>query len=441
MATPGHPTRRLRLSVWADRNFIKPETVKEGKDIIDDISLIRLIQHKETTFADITLKPLSNGQKIQCRDIIEACHSQNIQVLIGYAFSPAQQPNESQRFNAWLKQLAATSDPEKRNKEINRFATQFIELVNQDFQGRWFDGISFDIESIHDRDKASEMGDVLVEFIQAVNDGMALSPVVERNPILKNRIVGVAAGGIVAQPPHFNNFLAHFQPPGLRTPSTPVVTGLTAHPNAIAHKYKMATNRTTLIVRPMAYDNFDVVTKKDPRNFPRKATPEELATRRQDKNKPFITQWHRDMVDYALSEGISEGKGANLIASQFQLGIKTFEGVSNRPTSDKFVNIDGIMDDETEVRRRCIELRKRGVGLIIFAFPRNDPTRFWKKVKTYNYALNSIKPVSEDFATNPGSDKNFNPSDAAQNTLKPSIKSQPLQVPHDEMSLKRLKEN
>jgi hypothetical protein len=162
---------------------------------------------------------------------------------------------------------------------------------------------------------------------------------------------------------------------------------------------------------------------------------------------------------------------------QFQLGIKNFIGSSNHPRkvhedppgSGTFVDangtkvknpsaikggftvenaMDGCMTDPVEIRKRCLELRKRGFGLIIFAFPAGPgggmPSSaaiksFWDTVATYNYALNSVKPPVATFAATPSSDPSFNASSPSDNTTKPSVISVPRQVPHTKDSIDRLK--
>ena len=458
MTTPAHGSSRKRVSIWADRNFINDASLKDAEHIVDDISIIRLIQHTENLSQPINLIPLDTQKKQQCADIIRACHKRNIQILAGYGFAENTQPNESKRFNAWLKQLAESSAA-AREAEIDRFALQFIELLNTKFDGVLFDGINFDIESMPfgtDRQLASKMGDALSRFVLTLHDGLNLGLTsTGSDPLLLNRLVGVAAGHLVGHdlaghaPPRFkdavgnplkNDFVAHFQPLGLRASKDEIKGAFNTPPNGIVHKYTMAADRQNILVRPMAYDNFSVLEQFNSTTA-RQATPAEKAT--QISNKTLmerLRQWHRDMVDYALSENDSAGIGANLRPGQFQLGIKTFKGGSNNPDSSNFINLDGVMDDNAEVRSRCLELRKRGVGLIIFAFPENPSPTFWTRVKECNFALNAIKEPDPGFVDNPSAESTFKPASPSANTILPAQVSRPDQAPHTESSLQRMKQ-
>ena len=95
------------------------------------------------------------------------------------------------------------------------------------------------------------------------------------------------------------------------------------------------------------------------------------------------------------------------------------------------------MTDPSDVRVRCRELRKRGLGLILFAFPQS-----LANVASYNYALNSVNavPTAWDTAPTTASDPKFRENgNNWDNTVLPGVLGTPAQQPHTINTLARLK--
>jgi hypothetical protein len=168
----------------------------------------------------------------------------------------------------------------------------------------------------------------------------------------------------------------------------------------------MAINRVNFIVRPMAYDNFQVL---DPRGKP-------------IDNTAIRDRWHKEIIDYALSEAAHEaaGTGAGLGPFELQLGIKTARGPSNSPGDPAFVNLDGVLADHAWAIRRAGELRQRGVGLCIFAFTDVAKLKPGESVAAKSAAFwTSVRDL----------DAKLNPPPAPGKPLRGDVETQPLQSP------------
>ena len=97
---------------------------------------------------------------------------------------------------------------------------------------------------------------------------------------------------------------------------------------------------------------------------------------------------------------------------------------------------------------RCREMRKAGVGLILFAMTSSsnqaDLDRFWQNVATYNWVLNkSGGPPPAAFDTDPTSrgDPEYDPSNPSVGTNRPAIQSQPRQWPLTAEAQKRMEDS
>jgi hypothetical protein len=454
-ALAAKPFKRLRLSVWAGSHLINPATVKAGEKIIDDITLLKTLsvnvdnKHVAKTAPPPPKKPddkpppppkvvaVKSLEVIFDPDVhgvpdtfygkaIDACHQVGIQCLAGWDMARNDFP--MQAFAIWLNDLHAGKFPDK-DKEIDRVVQQLVKLVNQDFhasdkpgEGKvvHFDGISFDIEAV-----PGDVGDEIVAFYKAVAEKFADA----RSDT--NKFVGVAAGALV------DDTHAHFVRDAA---SGDIKFKQPAMASAIANRWDMTNDAALLVLRPMAYDDWPLTNLPPPPTSLSSVAPPSPPANYQQPAK-LITEWHNDLMDYAKSKAVPE--------EQFQLGIKTFPGAANTPKpftkadgTLAWGGQDGCMTDERDIRRRCRELRRRGYGLILFAFPEKETKSFWDKVKTYNFALNADHDVPEAFddkptqASDPEFQKNGNPWDG---TIVPAKRTVPRQQPHTLNTMDRLK--
>jgi hypothetical protein len=415
---PAHPSTRQRLTVFAHPSLVTDASLKGGIGICDEVAFLRgIVNNDDITIVadgrelDWAKKPMSlelsdtvipagtvNVTPSPLRstimaDAILACHKAGMQALAGYALVDAKF-KAPRRFNAWLRSLHDGALSVKRDQEIERFATLISDWLDLDQdasgKGAFFDGISFDIETIgwwpvsevtqqnrDDPTRAQQIGVVVSRFYTMLAD-MLRSKLAQGK---RSQMVAVAGGGLIDRTNASHSF----------------ASGSTTLPgsfSAIAQPYQMADSRLNMVLRPMLYDNFE---QKD------------LATKTLKDNTAVMDRWHKEVVDYALSEnGV---KGAGLARYHFQISIKTAPGPTNTG-DDKDHNLDGVMTDPTWIRRRCGELHNRGVGLCIFAFG-VDPG-FWTNVATYDAALNP-------------------------KASKPPVVSEPAQCPHDALSIKLVK--
>jgi len=428
---PAQPTSRLRMTVWASPHLIDDDTVAGGKGICDEIAFLSTILNNDdlTSVAasgdlDWAKRPLdieltdtvkTAGGEAMLGKAIRACHKARMQAVAGYRLVDAkfQAPR---RFNAWLRSLLDGDLAATRSAEIFRFASKISSFLDRDFgSGDFFDGISFDIETVawhrrpgeaplansDDPVKAQAIGGVLVEFYRTLADVLRTKPFVEpQNHHVPSQLLAVAPGGLVDATHSHHNPAGGLQAAGF---------------TFIAHDYAMAINRVNFIVRPMAYDNFQVLdAKKQPID-----------------NTANMDRWHKEIVDYALSEGDHKGKttGAGLGPFEFQLGVKTAPGPSNNPADPGFRNLDGVMAKHDWLMRRCDELRARGVGLCIFAF--TDVAKL-APGETRGSKAGAFWTSLRDL------DGRLNPAPAPGKPLRGDVETQPFQSPHDGASIKRL---
>jgi hypothetical protein len=434
-AAPAQAAQRIRLSVWIASHNTNATSLTAATGIVDDVTLLKTY----TIDASFNIKfdgnaTIAPDKRKFYRDIIRAGHTAKLQVIAGWDMANS---GAGKNLNTWLKTTAKGSPT-----EVTRVATQLVTELNKDLRDTGdpnpvlFDGISFDIEDIPNASVAAD----LVAFYQEVATQLAAAPAPN-----SNKLVGVANGGMV-------------------TDRDSTTAGGGALPSAIAQPYNMVNGQTNMILRPMCYDNFSIA--HDPSD-PSKGVQPPPST---------LTRWHTDVMDYAQTTP-SGTNAPDVKLGQFQLGIKNFIGSSNHPRkvhedppgSNVFVDANGTkiknnssikggfsiencfdacMTDPVEIRKRCLELRQRGFGLVIFAFPAaldgGMPSAaqiksFWDNVASYNYALNSTTMPAATFAASPSSDPDFHPASPADNTTKPSVISVPRQVPHTKDSIDRLK--
>jgi hypothetical protein len=431
------PPQRLRLSIWAGSHLVTPSSIKGAEKIIDDISLLKTLSVK--TDDQHVLKqavldsqgnptPIKKAVKLLAPldvqfdpDVqpapdtfygaaIDACHQVGIQCLAGWDMARNDLP--MQTMSLWFKDLHDGKFPDK-DKEIDRVVQQILGFVNQDFHSGsktvHFDGISFDMEQV-----AVAVADEAIAFYQAVADGLATATKDT------NKFCGVAAGQLV------DDTHSHF----VRDAAGNITHQQQAIATAIAHRWSMAKDHALLVVRPMAYDDWPLT------NLPPAASGATPGPGSHQQPPSVITQWHNDMMDFAAKTGVPP--------EQFQLGVKTFLGDANKPKlvegpPGKFSwsGQDGCMTDPSELRRRCRELRKRGYGLILFAFPQN-----WGNVASYNFVLNANHSVPTAFDDKPSSasDPEFQKTgNAWDGTIPPATLGVPRQQPHTLNTLDRLK--
>jgi hypothetical protein len=402
---------RQRISVWAETNFlfVSDAMVSPAQHAVDDISL--LITVTNTIDASTPIQPVldtsgfrpESQMRARIPVVIRRCHRHQIQCLAGYKMD--KESAKTKRFKAWLDQLVALGTA-ARTAEIGRYAKALVELVLNPFQTtpaptpfESFDGISFDFEDVP-LGKGKVWAPVLVELYRAVAKRL-------EDPT-GDRIVAVAAGGMVSE--IHTHFHPGVHPKSLRN-ANPAMGSM------VAHSYAMANGARNLIVRPMAYDNFTI---KPP-------TPAST-----------VREWHEDVTSYAIGAAPGEPVPpavASISRKSFQLGIKYFPGTSNKPPPGR--NLDSILS-HPEIQDRCKYLRKRGVGLVLFAYPRtivlatgatlfeagSIAQAFWAKVHRYNFVLNGPVDASgePDFAK-------FDEKNPTQHTIKAGLATGPDQVP------------
>jgi hypothetical protein len=332
-ATPS--STRLRLSVWADPQFVTASNIGGGRGIVDDITLLRTVSNDgaraatassssplELTFDRMFLQGGSDDQRSQAyQRMVALCHSLGIQVLAGYGVVTERQIGD--RFNAWLRDPGRSPTFEQYARRIARFLLSLsLNPSAPALEARKrFDGLGLDIETLQ-----GDLGDSFTRFCRILAAELA------RHDML----LAVAAGGMVSEEHAFRapaDPLTGRRPPPLR-----------ALPSARAAQYKMALGMPNILIRPMAYDI--------------------------DLSGEALHRWHQDIVRWALD-------GVGLPPGQFQLGVKTVHGGLNI----------GITEAPGEVVDRCVRLlRPNQVGLITFAL---NKTERWERWDAYDRALNA----------------------------------------------------
>lgn len=122
------------------------------------------------------------------------------------------------------------------------------------------------------------------------------------------------------------------------------------------HDYFGVRHARNVIIRPMAYDNFEF------------AAP-----------RSHVDGWHADIVRYVK-------RVMNLHPGNFQLGVKTFPGDNNKPSPANPKGRGGMMTDPVWVKQRCTDLlAPEDLGLCLF----QASQLFWKDA---NAGLNRTNP-------------------------------------------------
>lgn len=425
-AAPAQPTRRLRLSLWAGTSLVTPANIAGADRIVDDISILKTVIHDTTTRPGLKIQKdggLPAG--LDWGDVIHACHEKKIQCLAGYDCAAGVALGK--RFNEWLDDLDHGHFAGDPPLEIARVASDIVTILNTDFAVKAtsattrFDGISFDIETLSN----GSYGSLMSELYQEVADQL------EKAQPGGGRVCGVAGGGLVDDDSATDKG------------SHAALASVKAQP------YSMANGHANLLLRPMCYDAFGI-TLDDPKTGAFHRT----------QGAGRVERWHREIMDYAMAKPFGPN-AAGVAQEQFQLGIKMFAGSNNRPIPvdahgkrvpsrqdplfDHFIvnnNLtDAFIDDDVEIRQRCRELRKRGLGLCIFAMFTGGFAAFWQRIATLNWVLNARVPPPAAFDRDPTSrgDPAFDPANPWVNTIEPGTVSVPRQVPHTTLSVARLK--
>lgn len=122
------------------------------------------------------------------------------------------------------------------------------------------------------------------------------------------------------------------------------------------HDYFGVRHVRNVIIRPMAYDNFEF------------AAP-----------RSHVDGWHADIVRYVK-------RVMNLHPGNFQLGVKTFPGDNNKPSPQNPKGRGGMMTDPKWVKQRCTDLlAPEDLGVCLF----QASQMFWKDA---NDGLNPTNP-------------------------------------------------
>lgn len=122
------------------------------------------------------------------------------------------------------------------------------------------------------------------------------------------------------------------------------------------HDYFGMRHSHNVIIRPMAYDNFDF-----------------------DAPRTHVDGWHADIVRYIR-------RVMNLHPGNFQLGVKTFPGDNNKPSKSNPKGRGGMMTDPKWVKQRCTDLlAPEDLGICLF----QASQMFWKDA---NDGLNPTNP-------------------------------------------------
>lgn len=400
---------RARISMWANgteivehdkatNNMRRTKMIAKAKGLIDDVSLIAgLFNQPGATNLPPTFKLTSPAGEATAHlwyaAIIDECHKADVQILAGWGLPDVitegtkPGPNGySGRLNAWLTHLFGLrrDGGDKGATDVRSQFTQFAQnLVSTVDLVRGWDGISFDLESIHpppntDADERALFREVVGDMYRAVAERLRAD----------NRICAVTVAG------NHGDELAQ------KKPNPVEAVGF-----AKAHGFAMAKGAPNMILRAMAYDNGGW-------KQPEPAEVEKGAIGRWEadynNSDPAQMAYHRGVIDYALDE-------KKLHPAQFQLGIKTLElPTAEANTALKNPMLGGNVPEQSRLVARATELlRPARCGAAWFTLGSSDG--FWDKVRAFNTALNGPPAIA------------------------PMTLGQPLHVPHDAASLARVK--
>lgn len=221
------PADRLRVSVWVDDvaaaigrwidiatgKFKQDLSMVQGaKGVVDDVSAVSTIwmsENSKTHKKEVTWKVDSSKQYI--KKAIEACHTNGIQLLVGYAIADEGSVSfgRSKLFSDWVHNPKDPT-PEEHAADIMEFLSPYK-----------VDGIGFDLEL-----NGLQVDDAktMIRFYHALADLLAA----------KNQILTVATG--IGQGGKEDGILGTFR----------------------AQPFRLAKGKDNIIIRPMAYDMFNL---------------------------------------------------------------------------------------------------------------------------------------------------------------------------------------
>lgn len=366
-----------------------------GFRVLDDISLLRTFLDDNTPQMNIVWDKLvlpsdktGDQRRKFFQQVINHCHDVlGVQCLVGYGRPEA----GNSQLDKWLKMKIP-------KPSVDELTDAIIKFCEANLPG--YDGISFDIEGLTPNASNFELvKSNLTEFYQTLARKLLSPPIISKKlkepanfNVGYDRIVAFAAApliGMVKDPAtpkqpipksdglmKTSRVLKHEDD----DPNKPLleedndyVSKFAALPDKFftqVHDYDAAHGDRNLLVRPMAYDNFD---RADPTNL--------------------LDDWHADICRYVL-------RVLNLHPGNFQLGVKTIIGPGQvdheHPVTKKLIRgMDGVMGGNNpskpteridHVKRRCRDLlapHKYGIAF----FPTS--ASFWKEA---NDALNPSIP-------------------------------------------------
>ena len=155
---------RLRLSSWHDPGRLQKNgapnsaQIKSASGVLDDISMLSTIQNNATPAMDLKfedglfrflnsdpIKPKTPTQvfddkKALINKIIDECHQNGVQCLVGFEHAMVPEPKESTRFQNWLANQGSPSG----SPSVAQFAQKIADFLDAHLTGA--DGLSLDLE-------------------------------------------------------------------------------------------------------------------------------------------------------------------------------------------------------------------------------------------------------------------------------------------------------
>lgn len=309
--------RRMRFSVLGDLAKLFPKTggftfqphlLTPGAGTVDDLSLLRVMGYSGVTGRPFLDNPNLKGAKWE--ELLDHCHAQRTQVLIGMAPSDQKPFSDGKPFEAFIKFASQA--------QFEAFAQGLKTVADRDLPG-WA-GVNFDVEYISGR-----LGDAdleqkrtrLADFYKTVAD--AIAP----------KIVAIVAGAKVSNDRVFRNVDAD---------GNAMLPGFPASDAGLLHDWHSITRDASgavvpnILMRAMAYD----------------AEPAGGAA--------ALLRWHDQTVHYATD---AAPHGVGLPEAQYQLLIKVAKSSSK-------ANQPGMVTDLPGIRLRASLARTHRVGLALF---------------------------------------------------------------------------
>lgn len=343
---PGAPAgseKRMRISVLGDlpiffpqdKNFVfQKHLLNNGVGQIDDLSLLSILKFRDATKMPVLANPALKGAK--WKELLNHCHSNRIQVLIGMAPSDDLPLQDGEAFRDWL--FGPSPD-------FNAFAAELKKVADDALPG-WA-GINFDIEFIFGR-----VGDQNLEQKRTRVADFYKAIAREIHP----RIVAVVAGAKISNDAAFHHLDENGNELNPPFPSSDA---------ALLHDWVKITRNgdevvSNILMRAMAYDAV-------PKIIPTKSGAVPQA------GVDPLAHWHRATIRYGARP---RPESAKIPRAQFQLLIKI--AGSGKPGEPGMITGSAI--DE-----RCDLARVFEVGLALFP-QGNSPA--WPRINTL---LNTVK--------------------------------------------------